>query len=229
MAKQTFVVGIDEVGRAASRRRASPSNYIVGIDEVGRGPLAGPITVAAFAIPANIFGRQKTVFKGIRDSKRLSEKQREQWYSTLAKNHTFIWAIASVNQKIIDKRGIAVAARMAVALAIKRLLNKHKKQIKLEMIYLDGSLYAPVNFIQKTVIKGDEKIPLISAASIMAKVTRDRLMVKYSLLWPKYGFDKHKGYGTRAHYSAIKKFGILSIHRKSFLGQIKTSSRVASR
>ena len=112
-----------------------------------------------------------------------------------------------------------MAARLAVALAIKRLTNKYKKhvQIKFEMIYLDGSLYAPDNFNQKTVIKGDEKIPIISAASIMAKVTRDRLMVKYSLMWPKYGFDRHKGYGTRAHYSAIKKFGLLRIHRKSFI------------
>ncbi|KKR46755.1 MAG: Ribonuclease HII [Parcubacteria group bacterium GW2011_GWA2_40_8] len=194
-------------------------SFVVGIDEVGRGPLAGPITVAAFGMPANIYGHQKTLLKGIRDSKRLSAKQREQWYLTLAKNGSFTWATASVDQKIIDKRGIAVAARLAVALAIKRLTNKYKKhvQIKFEMIYLDGSLYAPDNFNQKTVIKGDEKIPIISAASIMAKVTRDRLMVKYSLMWPKYGFDRHKGYGTRAHYSAIKKFGLLRIHRKSFI------------
>ncbi len=193
---------------------------VVGIDEVGRGPLAGPITVAAFAVSTNIFGRQKALFKGIRDSKRLSEKQREEWYLALTKNEMFIWAIASIDQKVIDKKGIAVAARMAVALAVKRLENKPKKQSKIEMIYLDGSLYAPANFMQKTVTKGDEKIPIISAASIIAKVTRDRLMVKYSLIWPKYGFDRHKGYGTRAHYSAIKKFGILPIHRKSFLSRI---------
>ncbi|OHA50760.1 MAG: hypothetical protein A3A97_01560 [Candidatus Terrybacteria bacterium RIFCSPLOWO2_01_FULL_40_23] len=197
----------------------SKQAFVVGIDEVGRGPLAGPITVAAFGMPANIFDRQKTLLKGIRDSKRLSAKQRERWYLTLAKNGAFTWATASVDQKIIDKKGIAVAARLAVALVIKRLTNKYKKhvQIKFEMIYLDGSLYAPDNFNQKTVIKGDEKIPIISAASIMAKVTRDRLMVKYSLMWPKYGFDRHKGYGTRAHYSVIKKFGLLRIHRKSFI------------
>lgn len=198
---------------------------IVGIDEAGRGPLAGPVAVAAVRAtvtgPAN-YKLQITnykqipisklqngqVLKNIKDSKKLSEKQREEWFDLLKKN--FEYKVAMVGPQVIDKVGIKRATQMAV----NRVLRRIKKP---DIVLLDGLLKAPSHYNQKTIIKGDEKIPLISAASIMAKVKRDRKMKRIHKDFPKYCFDCHKGYGTRAHYDRIKKHGFLEIHRKSYL------------
>ncbi len=185
--------------------------YIAGIDEAGRGPLAGPISIGAIATgPLNQKSKSKMqkLFKGIRDSKKLSPNQREMWHKIIKKN--FECHYAFVNNKTIDKIGI----QKATLLGIKKVLRKFKK--KPELVLMDGGLKAPKKYKQKTIIKGDEKIPLISAASIIAKVTRDRHMMRLHKKFPKYRFDKHKGYGTKLHYKKLKKNGPCKIHRKSF-------------
>lgn len=197
--------------------------YVIGVDEVGRGPLAGPVVVAAVAY-VNVAGQPHTKNKvlirgrrgrliGIKDSKKLSARQREKWNKILRKN--FECHCVSLNNKIIDKIGI----QKAVLLGVRKVLYKFKR--KPDLILLDGLLKAPKRYNQKTIIRGDEKIPLISAASIIAKVARDRRMLRLHKKYPKYCFDRHKGYGTKLHYKKIKKHGISKIHRKSFLKNIK--------
>lgn len=205
--------------------------YVVGIDEVGRGCLAGPVTVAAVATTANAKyeiqnTKLKKTIRHIKDSKKLSPKQRESWLekfkliqSTSLSRPTaqLQFVIASVGPAIIDRVGISRAARIAVSRCLGKLDMKNKK-VK---ILLDGSLYAPRTYQnQKTIIKGDEKIPLIAAASIVAKVTRDRAMVRLHERYQAYGFDVHKGYGTVRHQNAIKEVGMSVIHRKSFCTKI---------
>lgn len=203
--------------------------YIIGIDEVGRGPLAGPVTVAAVAVKIKrlsknsvlSFKAHKTFFnhilsprknrvleQSLKDSKKLSPKQREEWNIFLRKCCDF--HIASVSAKVIDKIGIS----KAVALAIKRVLKKFSR--KPSIVLLDGLLKAPSQYNQRTIVKGDEKKPLIAAASIIAKVARDKKMVQLHKKFPKYRFDKHKGYGTKLHYEMLKKYGLCAEHRKSF-------------
>jgi len=180
--------------------------YIVGIDEVGRGPLAGPVTVAALAAPVGL------KFKNIKDSKKLSAKKREEWLSLFKNDPKILYTISSVSHSVIDKKGISYALRVAV----KRCIWKFKiKNSKLKIL-LDGSLYAPPEYKQRTIIKGDEKIPIIAAASIIAKVTRDRKMVRLAKKYSKYGFEIHKGYGTKFHLRMIRRHGLSQIHRKSF-------------
>lgn len=192
-----------------SEIRLRRTNIIVGIDEVGRGPLAGPITVAALATRKN--AKTARVLIGIKDSKKLSPMRREEWFHTITQNKIFSFAVVSVSSRVIDLKGISHAARLAISKCLKKLSSSLRAHIM-----LDGGLYAPEEYRQKTIIKGDEKVPLIAASSIIAKVTRDRYMVRMDKKYPKYGFDKHKGYGTRAHFAAIKKHGLSKIHRKSF-------------
>jgi ribonuclease HII len=182
--------------------------YIIGIDEAGRGPLAGPVSVGLVMISQ----KDRNILKGIKDSKKLSEKRREEWFEKLKKEKKVFYTCAMVGPKVIDERGISYAIRLAVK---KVCLRTGKKNCE---ILLDGILHAPKIYKnQKTIIKGDEKIPVISAASIVAKVTRDRKMKVLSKKYPKYEFEKHKGYGTKDHYIKIKKYGRCKIHRKSFL------------
>ncbi|OGF58939.1 hypothetical protein A3B05_03170 [Candidatus Giovannonibacteria bacterium RIFCSPLOWO2_01_FULL_43_160] len=188
------------------------ARYVIGIDEVGRGPLAGPITVGAVATKGRI-----DFLRGIKDSKKLSAKQREEWLSKIKekqlKYRNFEIALASVGVSTIDKIGISASARLAVGRCLKKLKIKNKNH----KILLDGSLYAPRTYLnQKTIIKGDEKIPLIAAASIFAKIWRDKKMVKLHEQFPKYRFDLHKGYGTKLHCKLVKKHGLCDIHRRSF-------------
>ena len=194
--------------------------YIVGIDEAGRGPLAGPVSVGTIMIKD---GLNQRFLKGIKDSKKLSEKKREEWLKKinevgLQKDLNF--TVALISEKIIDKYGIAYAIR----LGIKKCLIKLKVP-KNSKIFLDGGIKAPENFPhQTTIIQGDEKIPIISLASICAKVTRDRYMIKLSKKYPQYNFHIHKGYGTLMHRKLIKKHGSSLVHRKSFLKGLRTSS-----
>ncbi|MEW5907999.1 MAG: ribonuclease HII [Patescibacteria group bacterium] len=184
--------------------------YIFGIDEAGRGPLAGPIVIGAIG-PLNPKSkiRNTKLLKGIKDSKKLATNQREKWYKIIKKN--FECHYVSINNKIIDKIGIQKAGFMG----IRKVLRKFKR--KPDLVLLDGSLRAPKKYKQKTIIKGDEKIPLIAAASIIAKVARDKKMFKFHKRFPRYSFDRHKGYGTRYHYQMLKKHGPCQIHRKSFI------------
>ncbi|MBU2263185.1 ribonuclease HII [Patescibacteria group bacterium] len=192
--------------------------YIIGIDEVGRGPLAGPVTVAAVAVTVN-YKLQKPNSK-LRDSKKLSAKQRELWFDYIKKNKKLFYAISSVSPRTIDKINISKAANLAATRALRRLLMKHRLPRNKIKIFLDGGLKIkqPLStfYDPHTIIKGDEKIPAIALASIVAKVTRDRKMRKLHKKYPKYGFNKHKGYGTKKHIKAIKKHDLTDIHRKTF-------------
>jgi ribonuclease HII len=197
--------------------------YVVGIDEAGRGPLAGPVAVGAVAIsnpPSPRLRRaSKNFFKSIKDSKKLSPSDRELWFALALearKEGMLDFAVSLVSEKIIDRKGITYAIRLGIKRSLATLNIPEDSQI-----YLDGSLKAPKEFIhQLTIIKGDEKIPIISLASIMAKVIRDRKMVKLSKKFPEFNFHKHKGYGTREHCQAIRKFGPSVIHRRSFLTRL---------
>jgi ribonuclease HII len=192
--------------------------HIVGIDEAGRGPLAGPVSVGAVRIlndPSTSL-RVKKFFKGIKDSKQLSAEERELWYSLALeakKRGELDFSVALVSERVIDTHGIAYAVRLGIRRCLKRLEVSEESQI-----FLDGALKAPEAFKhQLTVIRGDEKIPVVSLASIVAKVTRDRKMVRLARQFPQFSFEVNKGYGTRVHLSALEKYGLTAIHRRSFL------------
>jgi len=191
---------------------------IVGIDEAGRGPLAGPVAVGAVKI---LKGFNKRFFEGIKDSKQLSQDERELWFELAQegkRKKELDFAVSLVSEKVIDKRGIAYA----IKLGIKRVLKSLKIRGEDSQIFLDGSLYAPVDYKrQLTVIKGDEKIPIISLASICAKVIRDRKMIKLAKKFPEFDFDINKGYGTLLHRQALRKYGSSIIHRQTFLTRIR--------
>lgn len=190
--------------------------YLVGIDEVGRGPLAGPVTLGIFILDKKSLLKFNNFLKTIslKDSKQLSHIKRVEILNKL-KATKFSFNTFSVSAKQIDKNGISHSIKFAIKNLLKKqsTLNTH--------IRLDGSLKAPAEFIyQETIIKGDEKDPLIALASIVAKETRDSYMVKLSSEYPKYGFERHKGYGTKAHRTAIKKRGLTGVHRKSYCSKI---------
>ena len=188
--------------------------YLIGIDEVGRGPIAGPVAVCALLLRGDFSRRD---FKGLKDSKKLTQKKREMWFSKVNDSKSIVYAVSFVHQNIIDSKGIVCATRTALNRSLIRLHVKPKKCL----VLLDGGLRAPKRFMyQKTIIRGDEKEYAIALASIMAKVTRDRKMVKLSKKYPLYGFNSHKGYGTKKHYEKIKKCGLCELHRRSFLKQL---------
>lgn len=191
--------------------------YIIGIDEVGRGPIAGPVAVCALSLQ-NKFNSKK--FVGFKDSKKLSHSQRLKWLSKIDEERekgNIIYKVSFESNKVIDKKGIVFAIKRSLASSLK-YMGKNSKDCQ---ILLDGGLRAPEEYKnQKTIIKGDEKELAIALASIVAKVTRDTLMVKLAKKYPDYDIEKHKGYGTKGHYIAIKNKGISPIHRKSFLKQI---------
>lgn len=196
------------------------ARYLIGIDEVGRGPLAGPVTVGAIAIKGKL-----NFLRGIKNSKALSLKQREEWLGRLKaynmKHEAFKVSVASVGPAIIDRIGISAAARLAVGRCLRKPNFKFMFHGSGSMIVLDGSLYAPRTYLnQKTIIKGDEKIPIIAAASIIAKIFRDKKMIRLHEQFPKYRFDLHKGYGTKLHRKLVKKHGLSPLHRRSFCGNI---------
>lgn len=196
--------------------------HIVGIDEAGRGPLAGPVAVGGVRVPLKF---EKKFFKGIKDSKQLSLEERELWYalaSEARKRGELDFAVSLVSEKVIDKHGIAYAIR----LGIKRVLRSLEVSDTESQIFLDGGIKAPTEFKhQLTVVRGDEKIPVVSLASICAKVVRDRRMVKVSQKYPEYEFEVHKGYGTRIHREAIRKYGPAEPHRRSFLKNLTSWAR----
>jgi len=219
--------------------------YKIGIDEVGRGPLAGPVCVAAFCILSDNHEDIIEKFKietnlPLRDSKKLSKKQREEWFVFLKKQKEeglCDYAVSFVSPENIDKFGIAKCIQKALDESLRKITSSDSLFLKSSdegdgdrgqtlkkenqtsfSIFLDGGLKASVEYVnQETIIRGDELHPVISLSSIVAKVTRDRLMTKYAKEYPEYGFEKHSGYGTKAHYDAIKKYGQTPIHRKSFI------------
>lgn len=194
------------------------TRYIVGIDEAGRGPIAGPVAVGVFCISRKVFDHHgKALFAGVRDSKKLTAASREAWYAKLKQwknDGTADFAVCFGSAKMIDTKGIVPAIRNAMARALQKIAVDPKQA----SILLDGSLCAPEEYCyQKTIIGGDDKEQVISLASIAAKVSRDSRMIRLAKKYPAYGFDAHKGYGTKVHYRAIQKEGISDQHRTSFL------------
>ena len=189
--------------------------FFIGIDEVGRGPLAGPVAVGvAMATPATI-----KKWKKIKESKQLSRAQREGWYEKIIeKGNGVTFAVSFILATTIDKDGINPSIRSAIARGLKKLSPDPKDS----RVLLDGGLKAPDEFInQETIIRGDAKETIIAIASVVAKVERDRLMIRMHKKYPEYGFDRHVGYGTAGHMCAIKKHGLTPLHRKSYCKNLR--------
>jgi len=205
---------------------------VIGIDEVGRGPIAGPVAVCALAICGNSLilkkGKWTMVhFENFRDSKKLSHIQRVKWLTKIneeKKKGNIIYKVSFASNKVIDKKGIVFAINKCLKNSLDFINPPNCRagiNTKESLVLLDGGLKAPVEYVnQKTIIKGDEKELCIALASIVAKVTRDELMLKLARKYPGYSLEKHKGYGTAAHYRALKNKGISPIHRKSFLKKL---------
>lgn len=191
----------------------------VGVDEAGRGPLSGPVAIGVCVVPGGFRIPKSVSGVPLRDSKKLTENGREIWFSQIKKwqkEGRLDFCVTLIPEKIIDKKGIVFAINSGISKSFQKLKIANSSNI-----YLDGGLRAPLVLKkQKTIVKGDEKIPVISLASICAKVTRDKYMKKLAKKYPEYGFEIHKGYGTKAHYLAIKKNGISRVHRKSFLKNV---------
>jgi ribonuclease HII len=200
-----------------SGRTSRNIKYLVGIDEVGRGPLAGPITICAFCISKKF---DQNLLEGVNSSKKLSPPRRLNWEKSLKelmKNGKAKCSISSVGPSLIDRKGLT----KTTALAIRRALERLEIDPLKTFVFLDGGLKAPAQYLfQKTVIRGDEKVKIISCASVLAKGRRDRYMIRAAKIFPQYSFDEHKGYGTKLHKKLIKKHGSSEIHRISFLSSI---------
>ena len=207
-----FVIGIDEVEWAASKRRASSHRIQIGIDEVGRGALAGPVVLAAMRARGPVRWRHPKLGP-IRDSKRLTPRQRDVWFSYLAEHPALEWRVAWLRPQTIDRINIAAATNRGARRLAERMLADGRRGF----VWLDGGLALPGHIPHTSVIKGDERLPIVAAASIMAKVWRDRLMVRLARRFLDYGFERHKGYGTRFHYECLRRVGPSRMHRRSFL------------
>ena len=203
---------------------STKSNLVLGVDEAGRGPLAGPVSVGVVAVSEGFDVLKE--FPGVRDSKKLSEKRREKIFQMLearAKTGDIKYNVELESAEVIDEEGITVAVRRALWRGVNVLVDKYRSLTSVKLgksdfhILLDDALKAPPEYSQETIINGDELVPIISLASIVAKVTRDRLMVELAKKYPLYGFEKHKGYGTVVHYEMLKKHGLCVIHRHSFI------------
>lgn len=180
---------------------------VCGIDEAGRGPLAGPVYAAAVIL------KKGQTIEGVNDSKKLSEKKREALYNKII-DECLAYAIGVADEKEIDEINILQATFLAMKRAVDGL------SIKPDCALVDGNQIPPLDCSVSTIIKGDSKSESIAAASILAKVERDRYMLKMAQKYPQYCFEKHKGYGTKLHYEMIEKYGICDIHRKSFLKKV---------
>ncbi len=189
------------------RLRSEGYRLIAGIDEAGRGPLAGPVYAAAVILP------EECVIEGLNDSKKLSEKRREELYDIIIEK-AVAYNIQSVSEKIIDEVNILNAVFIAMNKASQALSPQP------DYVLVDGNRIKDMIFPCETVVKGDSKSINIAAASILAKVSRDRYITEISDKYPEYNFAKHKGYGTKEHVEALKKYGPCEIHRKTFLKKI---------
>ena len=179
--------------------------YIAGVDEVGRGPLAGPVVCAAVIMPLD----EENLVIGVDDSKKLSEKKREMLAEQI-KQRALCYTIIEIDEKMIDEINILEATKLGMKRAIESL------EIAPDTVLTDGNMTININFPQQSVIHGDALSYSIGAASIIAKVHRDHMMVEFAKTYPDYGFDKNKGYGTAEHIKGIKEKGLCPIHRRSF-------------
>ncbi len=190
--------------------------WLIGIDEAGRGPIAGPVAVGIVVVK----GELPEDLKLTKDSKKLTSKARSKWYGKIklaAKDNLLQFACVLVSAQVIDRSGIVAAINQS----LKSGLEKTEHEPTDSLVLLDGGLKAPSYYPQqKTIIKGDEKESIIALASVVAKVSRDFYMTKIDQEYPHYGFAKHKGYGTKDHYLAIKKNGLSLYHRQTFLRRV---------
>lgn len=177
---------------------------IAGVDEAGRGPLAGPVVAAVCVIPPGIF------FQGVDDSKKLQPQKRQEIFQKIMADKSIAYSVGVISHEEIDRINIYQATIAAMLQAIELLACIP------DMLLVDGLQLPHPSIPCQKIIKGDQKSQSIAAASIIAKETRDKLMREYHLIWPQYGFDRHKGYGTEAHYEALAEHGPCPIHRKSF-------------
>ena len=180
---------------------------VCGIDEAGRGPLAGPVCAAAVILPEGL------IIEGLNDSKKLSEKKREALFDVITEN-AVSYGIALVDEKTIDEINILQATFLAMRNAVDAL------SVKPDLALIDGNQKPGLSIEQRTIIKGDAKSMSVAAASILAKVTRDRFMLSLDEKYPEYKFKKHKGYGTALHYEMLEKYGVSPVHRRTFLKKI---------
>ncbi|MDD5146907.1 MAG: ribonuclease HII [Candidatus Pacebacteria bacterium] len=192
--------------------RKREASFVFGIDEVGRGPLAGPVVAVALTAPVDY--RVSSINYEIRDSKKMSFQQREEIFAILKKHPRVWWGIGRVSERVIDKINIFESTKLAMIRAVKGLEKKTKRQA--QQLLIDGNFGIALVRPQQSIIKGDETVYLIKLASIVAKVHRDRLMMRYHQKYPQYGFNQHKGYGTKLHIEMIKRYGPCAIHRRSF-------------
>lgn len=184
--------------------KAKGFTSVCGVDEAGRGPLAGPVFAAAVILPNGC------EIEGLNDSKKLSEKKRDALFDII-KEKAISWSVASVDEKIIDEINILQATYIAMRKAVEGL------DVPADYALIDGNRMPPLDIEGETIVKGDGKSPSIAAASILAKVSRDRFMLELDKKYPQYQFAKHKGYGTKLHYEMLTEHGISDCHRKTFL------------
>lgn len=183
-------------------------HYIGGVDEVGRGPLIGPVVAACCVLPENF------VLEGLTDSKKLTEKKREQFYPYIIE-HSLAYGIGIVSPKVIDEINIYEATK----LAMKQAIEEVQKKLPLEHVLIDA-MKLELNIPSTSIIKGDAKSISIAAASVIAKITRDHMMIELDQKYPMYGYKNHKGYPTKKHIEAIHKYGLIEEYRKTY-GPVK--------
>ena len=196
-----------EMWSIENRLYDSGSGLICGVDEAGRGPLAGPVFAAAVILPRNL------EIPGLNDSKKLSEKRREELYDVITER-ALSYGVAFATEQEIEELNILNATYLAINRAIAKL------SLRPELALIDGNRNSGIKITSVPVVGGDGLSASIAAASILAKVSRDRYMLEMAKKYPQYGFEKHKGYGTALHYYCLRTYGITAIHRKSFLKKL---------
>lgn len=180
-------------------------NIVCGVDEVGRGPLVGPVVTACVVLPKDF------ELEGLTDSKKLTEKKRDKYYDYII-NNCVAYAVGECSPEEIDKYNILEATKIAM----KRAIDKVNEQVKIDFVLIDGNMKFNFDYKYKSIVKGDYKSISIAAASVVAKVTRDRMLYELDEKYPQYGFKNHKGYPTKAHLEAINKYGLIEGYRKSY-------------
>ena len=216
--KEKELERLKEIKKIEEELYSQGTTSIAGIDEAGRGPLAGPVVVACVVMPKD------SMIEGVNDSKKVSEKKREKLYEEIIKE-AIGYGVGIISQEEIDRINILNATKEGLTTAIKELekdlKEKQREFDKPEIILVDALTKIDTDHIPyRSIIKGDAKSYSIAAASIIAKVTRDRIMRQWDEVYPMYGFEKHKGYGTAAHINAIKEYGLCPLHRRSFVKNI---------
>ena len=203
MARSDFPAAVHQPFEQEARRAGYQA--IAGIDEAGRGPLAGPVVAAAVCLPTEYD------IPGLQDSKQLTEPQREAVYGHVLRE-SLAYGVGVVSHRLIDRHNILWATREAMLRAVRQLATVP------DLLLIDGPIKLPTVIDQRPIVRGDSSCASIAAASVVAKVTRDRMMVHYDRLYPVYGFARHKGYPTRQHYARLRAHGPCVIHRLSFRG-----------